>query len=235
MDDPRAWRDDAEVLERLLGPAQQRVSLPVTLHLLLDVQAVRRCGSEKVDLDGVVDHQVGWNNGVDARGVPAHGRETRTHGGEVDDRGHAGEVLQDDPRGHKRKVRAGVGGTPGGHGAHVPFAYVSFTGVSEDVLEQDADGERETIERGDSLRLEGLEAVERGRTLAQVECSKGTERVLGRVGHGLFLRRWNARASEHRNIERARVDRHPGTPRRPASPRGCLTALHVDRTSATDH
>ena len=46
---------------------------------------------------------------VDARRVAAEVGHRVAHGREVDDRGDAGEVLQDDPRGHERDLGLGAG------------------------------------------------------------------------------------------------------------------------------
>ena len=51
---------------------------------------------ELVDLDGVVDHELGGDHRVDLAGVAAEVLHRVPHRGEVDDRGHAGEVLVDD-------------------------------------------------------------------------------------------------------------------------------------------
>jgi hypothetical protein len=56
--DAGAGRDDAEVLERALAPAEELVALAVALVLELDVLARRRRRGEVVDLDGVVDDEV---------------------------------------------------------------------------------------------------------------------------------------------------------------------------------
>ena len=51
-------RHDAEVVEGLLAPAQERVALAVALELELGVDGEGARGAEGVDLDRVVDHQV---------------------------------------------------------------------------------------------------------------------------------------------------------------------------------
>ena len=96
VDDPRAGRDDLQVGERLLSPAQEGIALPVALELELDVAAEGEAGGELVDLDGVVDHQLGGDDRVDLPGVAAEVLHRVPHCREVDDRRHAGEVLVDD-------------------------------------------------------------------------------------------------------------------------------------------
>ena len=178
--DARAGRHHAEVAEGVLRPPQQRVTLPVALHLALDVPAVRRVRPEVVHLHGVVDDEVGGNHRVDALRVAPHGRDPGPHGRQVHHGGHAREVLQHHPGGQEGHVRAGVGRAPRSHGAHFLLAHVAPAGVPEGVLEQDADREGKAVEGGEALFLEGLEPIEGGVALAQVQGGKRAEGVGGR-------------------------------------------------------
>ena len=101
MDDAGVRRHDGEVVERVLAPAQERVALLVALELALGVDAERVAGAEGVDLHRVVDDQLGGHERVDLRGVAAEVGHRVAHRGEVDDRGHAGEVLHDHARGRE--------------------------------------------------------------------------------------------------------------------------------------
>ena len=79
------------------------------------MKAKARRRPEPVDLDGVVDDEVGRDQGIDPGRVAAEVGHRVAHDREVDDGGHAGEVLEDDPRGHERDL--GLGGDarpPGG-------------------------------------------------------------------------------------------------------------------------
>src|ERR687885_823408 len=58
-------RDDREVVERLLAPAQELVALAVALELELGVRLEGVAQREDVDLDRVVDHELGGNERVD--------------------------------------------------------------------------------------------------------------------------------------------------------------------------
>ena len=69
--DAGARRHDAQPLERLLRPAQQRVPLAVAPVLELDVALVRLGRAEQVDLHGVVDHQVDRDRGLDRERIGA--------------------------------------------------------------------------------------------------------------------------------------------------------------------
>ena len=67
VDDAGAGRDDAQVAERRLRPAQELVALAVALVLALDVEGERVAGPEAVDVDRVVDDEVGLDQRVDPR------------------------------------------------------------------------------------------------------------------------------------------------------------------------
>ena len=58
VDDPRAGRDDREVVECALTPAQECVALAIPLELELRVPEDRAAGRELVDLHRVVDHEL---------------------------------------------------------------------------------------------------------------------------------------------------------------------------------
>ena len=79
-------RHDAEVVERRLAPAQERVALAVALELELGVALEGEPLGELVDLDRVVDHQLDRHERVDLRRVAAELVHRVAHRGEVDDR-----------------------------------------------------------------------------------------------------------------------------------------------------
>ncbi len=97
--DAGARRHDAEVVERLGAPAQELVALLVALVFLLDVLGEGLVAAEEVDHHRVVDDQVDRHQRVDLPGVAAHRDHRVAHRGEVDHRGHAGEVLHQHPGG----------------------------------------------------------------------------------------------------------------------------------------
>ncbi len=86
MDDSRIGRNDAEILERVLPPAEKRVPLAVALKFQLGVgrERLRRAGL--VDLHRVVDHQLDRLERIDLPGVAAQPLHRVAHGGQVDDR-----------------------------------------------------------------------------------------------------------------------------------------------------
>jgi hypothetical protein len=94
--DTHPGRYHAEALEGLLGPAQQGVALGVALVFALDVGVVGVSGAKGVDLDGVINDEVGGRQRVDPAGVAAGAFHGGSHRGEVDDGGNPGEVLEQD-------------------------------------------------------------------------------------------------------------------------------------------
>ena len=110
MHDAGARRHDLEVVERRLAPAQELVALAVALVLDLDVALEGVLGAEQVGDDRVVDDELGGRERVDLRRVAAEGADGLAHGGEVDDAGHAGEVLHDHARGRELDLGVGLGG-----------------------------------------------------------------------------------------------------------------------------
>ena len=85
VDDAGVRRHRLEALERRLAPAQERVALAVALELLLGVDPERLGRAERVDLDGVVDHELDRHERVDRGRVAAHLGHRVAQRGEVDD------------------------------------------------------------------------------------------------------------------------------------------------------
>jgi len=94
MDDARPRRDDPQIVERPLRPAQEEVPLAVAHVLLLDVEPEGGRGAERVDLNGVIDDQIGRHDGIHPPRIAAHGLNGAAHRREIDHDGHAGEVLE---------------------------------------------------------------------------------------------------------------------------------------------
>ena len=108
MDDAGPGRDDPQVAERGLRPAQELVALAVALVLALDVEGERIRRPEPVDVDRVVDDEVGRDERVDHGRIAAELGHRVAHDRQVDDGRHAGQVLEDHARGHERDL--GLGG-----------------------------------------------------------------------------------------------------------------------------
>ena len=79
MHDARPRRHHAVVLERLLRPSQKGITLAVALVFAGDVLLKGVSRAEEVDLNGVVDDEVGGHQGVDPGGVASHFPDAVTH------------------------------------------------------------------------------------------------------------------------------------------------------------
>ena len=124
-----------EVIERALPPAQKLVALAVALVLDLDVALEGVGGAEQVGDHRVVDHQVGRRQGIDLLGVTAQITDGLSHGGQVDDARHAGEVLHDHARRRVLDFDAGLGlGIPLGDRLDVILGDVAAVFVAEQVF-----------------------------------------------------------------------------------------------------
>ena len=108
MADAGGRRHDAEVVEGLLPPAQERIALAVALELALGVDREGSRVAEGVDLHRVIDHQVDIDERVDRRRVTAQLVHRVAHRRQVDDRGYAGEVLHQHPSGLEGDLDAGL-------------------------------------------------------------------------------------------------------------------------------
>ncbi len=100
---------DLEVVEGRLAPAEELVALAVALVLDLDVALERVLGAEQIGDDRVVDDEFGRRERVDLGRVAAEVGDGLAHRGEVDDAGHAGEVLHDDAGGRELDLGVGLG------------------------------------------------------------------------------------------------------------------------------
>jgi hypothetical protein len=144
--DAGAGRDDLEVLERGLAPAEELVALAVALVLDLDVALEGVLGAEQVGDDRVVDDHLGGRERVDLVRVTAERRHGLAHRGEVDDAGDTGEVLHDDSG--RGELDLGVGlrlGHPGAERLDLRLRDVGAVFGAEQVLEQHFEAERELL------------------------------------------------------------------------------------------
>ena len=93
VDDAGARRNNAKIVERLLGPLERAITLAVSLVLQFDVPFVGVFGPEEVDLHAVVDDEVAWDLRFDDGGVLPVARGGRPKRREVDDGRNPGEIL----------------------------------------------------------------------------------------------------------------------------------------------
>src|ERR1019366_5583551 len=147
--DAHAGRDGGEVAEGGLAPLEEGVALSVAGEFEGGVEVVGVDGAEFVDLDGVVDDELGGLERIDLFGIAAEGAHGVAHGGEIDDGGDAGEVLHEDASGHVGDLAGGFGlGVPVGEEGDVVGGDGVAVFVAEEVFEQDAEGEGKAGEVG---------------------------------------------------------------------------------------
>ena len=194
MNDPDRRRDDAEVLECLLPPAEEGVALGITLELDGDVLFERPVGAEVVDLDGVVDDEIDRHQWVDLPRVSPQPAHRRAHRSEIDDARHAGEVLEDDARRLEGNLRLRrLGSVPRCQGADVGFGHLVIVAGPQQRLEDHPNRIREPGGVGHPRVVERPQPVERGRPGAGLERATGGERIDGTGGHWRgsgAVRRW---------------------------------------------
>ena len=145
MADAGAGWHDREVVERLLRPAQQRVAFAVARVLELDVAEQRQIGAGDIDVDRVVDHQIGLHERVDPRGVAAEPGHRRAHRRQIHHRRDAGEVLQQDARRHEGEDAqlVAVRRVPVRERQHVRFVHVLPIAEAQHVLQHHLDRVRQ--------------------------------------------------------------------------------------------
>ncbi len=110
----------------------------------------------------MVDDQLGGREGIDALGIAAEGLDGVAHGGEIDDGGHAGEVLHEDAGGHVGDFAAGLGlGVPVGEEFDVGGGDVDAVFAAQQIFEQDfeAEGQAREIEAAGGERGKAIDGV----------------------------------------------------------------------------
>ncbi len=171
--DAGARRDDLELVERRLAPAQELVPLLVAPVLQLDVALEGVLAAEDVDDDRVVDDQLGRRQRVDLGRVAPELGDRLAHGGQVDHTRHAGEVLHDHPR--RGELDLGVGcrvRVPVAELADVLGGDVRAVLGAQQVLEQHLERVRQRLSALDTRQPEDLV-----RRSVDLECTLGTEAV----------------------------------------------------------
>ncbi len=168
VDDAGVGRHDAEILKRLLAPAQERVALAVAAELERGVEIGGIALGVVIDLDGVIDHELHRLQRIDLLRIAAEPDDAVAHGREIDDRRHAGEVLQQHPRGRERNLLLGARrDVPAGQRLDVLGVDEPSVLAAQQVLEQDLQRIRQPrdptvagpLERGQAEDIEGGSAA----------------------------------------------------------------------------
>jgi hypothetical protein len=121
----------------------------------------------------VVDHELRRRERVDPRRVAAELDDGLAHGREVDDAGHAGEVLHEHAGGGELDLGVRLGaGVPARQCADVLGGDVLAVLRAQEVLEQDLEGVRQALGA-----LDGRQPVDVVRLVADLEPTLAAEAV----------------------------------------------------------
>ena len=186
MADAGARRDDAEVLERLLAPAEEGIALAVARHLQRDVLPERLGRAEVIDHHRVVDDEIDRRERIDAAGVAAEGGHRGAHRGEVHHRGYARKILhQHAGRAVGDFARAAPLFQPASHCADVVDGDAATVFEAEQVLQQDFEGEGEAVDVAEAGLGRRWQAVVVVRATAHAERAAGAEAVVSQGDQGV--------------------------------------------------
>ena len=184
MHDARCRRHHAEVAQRRLPPLEELVALAIPIELEFAVDGEGHAGVERVDLHGVVDHQIARHQRIDLGGIASKGHHRRTHRREIHHAGNAGEVLQNDATGHEGDLLlAYVPAVVARECPHVLLGHHSAVEVPQAGLQQDLDADRQAVDV--AKRLQGFESDDVAFAERRREAVAGGERIDD--GHGRFL------------------------------------------------
>jgi len=183
--DADAGRHHLEGVERLHAPFQELVAFLVALEFDLHVEIECIGATVFVDLNGMVNHHVHRHQGLDFFRVLVGARGGRSHGGKVGQQGHAGEILQQNPR-------HGKGNLLGAFAIRLPVRQLLDVfgcdfhpvAIAQDRLQHDADRHRQTRDRYAQC---GFEFFQRGELNVALAGGKGVKGVEG-VGHGVLAK-----------------------------------------------
>jgi hypothetical protein len=146
VDDSSVRRHYAEVVQRLLSPAQKRVALLIPLELEVGVDEQGRFASVLVDLHRVIDDEIDGLQRIDQSGISAESGERVAHGGEIDDGGNAGEILEQYSRGAEGNLFLdGALHVPRRESPDVVGLYELAVFIPEKIFEEDLEAEGESV------------------------------------------------------------------------------------------
>ena len=158
--DAGARRHHAEIVERLLRPFEEFVALPVLPVFFLDVLLDRVVGAEERHRDRVIADEVDRNQRIDFLGIAAQQLHGVAHGGEIDHRRHAGEVLHQHARGPESDLAfGGLGLEPLRHRLNVLFGDGAAILVAQQVFQQHLHRKRQPGDALEAVLLGGRQAV----------------------------------------------------------------------------
>ena len=160
--DAHARRHGGEVAKSRLAPLQKGVALAVALELEQGIGLVGHGRAVLVHLHGVIDDQFGGREGIDALGIAAQSLDGVAHGRQIDDCGHAGEVLHEHASRHVGDFAARLGlGVPVGKELNVGGGDVHSVFAAQQVFKEDfeAEGQAREIEAAVGKRCQTIDGI----------------------------------------------------------------------------
>ncbi len=97
MTDSGARRDNSEIFKGFLPPAQKGIALVVAFHLSFYVGGKGIGIAILINHNRMVDDQINRNLGIDASRILAGGRNDIAHGRQINNGGHPGKILHQNP------------------------------------------------------------------------------------------------------------------------------------------
>ena len=159
MADSGIRRNNFEIPERFLAPAQKCVPLDVPLEFKLRVQGERIGLPEAIYLNGMIDYQLGRKQRIDLFGIATHTLDGFAHGGQIHDRRHARKVLQKNAGGHEGDLLLRRTGLPLRQRADVFLMDKPAVLLPQQVLQEDFQGKRQPRYISDALFFERFQAA----------------------------------------------------------------------------
>ena len=131
-----------------------------------------------IHLHRVIHDQVHRHLRVDFFGISAQPDHGGAHRRQIDDRGHAREILKDDPGRQVGDLFGGGSLVPGGECAYVIFGDAVVVYVPQYVFEEHADADRQTIDPADAGGTELGQAMERIRFTSGLQGRASVKTIL---------------------------------------------------------
>ena len=169
--DSGSRRDDLEIVECALAPAQELIPLTIALVFEVDVALEGAGVAEEVKDHRVVDDQLGGGQRIDLLRIAAQCGDGLAHGRQVHHARHAGEVLHDHPRRGELNLGVGFGGrVPVRDSADVVFGDVRAVLGAQQVLGEHFEAVGKFLGAGNRVEAINLvTAVPDGQGVASLE------------------------------------------------------------------
>jgi hypothetical protein len=166
------------------------VAFAVAGHFQLDVDLERISGGRAIHLHTVIDDQIGRNKGVHGRRITTGPGQGGTHRRQIDQGGHAGEILEDHPGGHQGYcLGADLVRLPGGKVVDISIAHQALRVMAQQIFQENTQAVGQALDRAVTETLQGLDRKDGVCRAVHLQRGPGIELVefLG-CAHGVFLR-----------------------------------------------